>query len=87
MTIDEYYTAPSDKVFNEIKEAATQIWQTYDDEYGYASDKINSIKDLRNIKDNAWYMVAMFDHLNQAKLLSMVSPETKSLILDAMSPV
>lgn len=87
MTPEQYYIAPPDKVFEEIKHAAIDIWKSYDDTYGYATDKINRIKDLQNIKDNAWFIVALFDHQNQMKLISKVSKETGAMILDAMSPV
>jgi hypothetical protein len=78
-----YYTAPPQKVFDEIKENALKIWQTYDNTYGYVDEKINRIKDLKNVSDNAWYIVAMFDTSNQAKLISMVSKETGDMIIDA----
>lgn len=84
MTHYQYYTAPPQAVFDEIKAAAIEIWKTYDDTYGYATDKINAIKDIQNVKDNAWYMVAMFDHINRAKLLSKVGLGTRMLIVDAM---
>jgi len=69
----KYDDTPDQKVFNEIKEAAIDIWKTYDD--------INRIKDIDNFKDNAWYIVAMFDIHNQAKLMEAVSEETKQQIL------
>lgn len=80
MTVEEYYTAPEQDVFEEIKREAIGIWKEYDDTYGYASGKINSIKDIHNVKDNAWYMVGMFDSENQAKLLARVSEKTRELI-------
>lgn len=85
MSQELYYVAPSDTIFDDIKQAATRIWQTYDDTYGYQSEKINSIKDLTNVADNYMYMVAMFDDPNQQKLLAAVSPETADRILEAMS--
>ena len=69
----KYDDTPDQKVFNEIKEAAIDIWKTYDD--------INRIKDIDNLKDNAWYIVAMFDIHNQANLMEAVSEETKQQIL------
>jgi len=69
----KYNDTPDQKVFNEIKEVAIDIWKTYDD--------INRIKDIDNFKDNAWYIVAMFDLHNQAKLMEAVSEETKQQIL------
>ncbi len=76
----DYYQAPSQEIFDEIKEAATEIWNSYDDTYGYATEKINQIKDLKNIRDNAWTIVAMFDGSNQGKLLDLVSPEAADII-------
>lgn len=86
MNVKEYYTAPKQEIFDDIKENAIKIWKTYDDTFGYATEKIDRIKDLQNIQDNAWYMVAMFDHINRGKLLSMVKPETATQILRAISP-
>lgn len=85
MSLDNYYTAPSQRIFDDIKENAIKIWSMYDDTYRYASDKINQIKDLENVGDNAWMMVQMFDNSNKAKLLEMVEPETIDAIIDAMS--
>lgn len=29
-----YYTPPTEKQFNELKEKAIEVWNTYDNEYG-----------------------------------------------------
>ena len=79
----DYYTAPSDEIFNDIKENAIKIWDTYDNTYGYRDEKVDRIKDLKNVSDNAWMMVAMFDYHNQAKLIAMVKPETAKMIKEA----
>lgn len=78
----DYYDTPPDEIFEDIHENAVKIWQTYDDTHGYASEKIARI-DIKNMSDNAWYIVAMFDQSNQAKLLSMVKPETADMIRKA----
>ncbi len=78
-----YYNAPPQEIFDDIKENAVKIWNTYSDEFGYRSEKINRIKNIKNIQDNAWYIVAMFDSNNQAKLLSMVQPKTGEMIIKA----
>ena len=80
----DYYKAPSDEIFEDIKKNAIKIWKTYDDEFGYQTEKLNRIKNLKNIEDNAWYIVAMFDGRNKSKLLSMVKPETGKRMLRAM---
>lgn len=85
MSMDLYYTAPAQDVFDEIKEKATEIWSGYDDTYGYATEKIDRIKDIQNVSDNWMYMVAMFDINNQAKLFNLLRPETATLIKEAMS--
>lgn len=77
-----YYTPPSQECFDEVKASSTKIWQTYDNTYGYADDKIDRIKDLKNVGDNFMYMVAMLDTENQTKLAALLSPETKKAIAD-----
>lgn len=79
MTPQEYYVAPSQEVFDDIKANAEKIWRTYDDAFGYVTEKLERIN-VENVGDNAWYIVAMFDGENQAKLLNMVKPETAELI-------
>lgn len=74
-----YYEAPPQEVFDDIKLNAQAIWRTYDDTHGYATEKLERI-DINNIKDNAWYIVAMFDGHNQERLLKMVKPETADMI-------
>lgn len=80
MTVNDYYTPPSDEMFDDIKRNAIKVWQTYDNEYGYVDEKVDRIKDLANVSDNYGYIVAMFDSNNQAKLLLMVKPETAEFI-------
>jgi len=71
-------------VFNDIKTNAIKVWKTYDNTYGYVDEKVGRIKDLKNISDNAWTMVAMFDSSNQRKLLALVKPKTAKLIIRAI---
>ena len=80
----DYYEAPTDAIFNEVKAKAISIWKTYDDTYGYASEKINAIKDLANIQDNVMYIVAMFDGINQANLAELLSEDSRTAIRERM---
>lgn len=75
-----YYEPPTEEVFNEVKQKCIELWQTYDDAYGYASEKVNGIKDLKNIQDNVMSMIARFDHINMAKLAEKLSPEARKAI-------
>ena len=77
-----YYTAPPQEQFDEVKEKAIEIWNTYDNQFGYVDEKVNAIKDIQNVEDNFMYMVAMFDSQNQTKLAYMVSSETRKAIAD-----
>ena len=78
-----YYTPPPEISFAEVKSAAMELWKQVDsdnDRYGYATSKIDRIKDIKNVKDNFMYIVAMFDIHNQAKLASKLSAETRQEI-------
>lgn len=75
-----YYLAPDENIFQELKEGAINIWKTYSDEFGYSSEKINSIKDVKNVSDNFMFLVAMFDGQNQRLLSSILSEECKKEI-------
>jgi len=79
-----YYTAPTDEIFNNLKQEAIKLWQTYDNEFGYADEKVGMIKDIKNVKDNFMYMFAMFDWKNQEKIINEVSAETKKAIEDRL---
>ena len=79
-----YYTAPTDKQFNELKEKAIEIWSVMGDEPSYSQEKIGRIKDIRNVQDNFMYMVAMFDQNNQAKLANKLSEETRKAVRERM---
>lgn len=81
----DYYKTPKQSIFDDIKENSIKIWQTYNNTYGYVDKKLNIIKDIKNFKDNAWYIVAMFDSNNQAKLLNMVKPETRKILLTLLN--
>ena len=75
-----YYTPPTDSQFNELKEKAIEIWQIYDNTHGYVDEKVNQIKDIKNIGDNFMYMVAMFDVHNQKKLADKLKKGTKEAV-------
>lgn len=77
------YDAPSDRVFNDLKRNAIKIWKTYDNTYGYVDEKLAIVKKVTNYRDNYLVLINMFDPINQNKLMTMVKPETASLIVYA----
>ena len=74
---DGYYTAPTDEVFNDVKAGCMSLWRTCDDSHGYATEKVNRIKDITNISDNCLSMVAMFDVYNIQRLLPIITSESR----------
>ena len=78
MDSKEYYIAPSNEIFNEIKRASIELWNTYDNEFGYVDEKVDRIEHIKNIADNTCYMVAMFDSMNQHKLLKLTKEPAKT---------
>lgn len=84
---DLYYTPPEDALFNEVRDEAIELWKEVDtdnDKYGYASSKIDRIKDMPNIQDNFMVIVAMFDAPNQRKLSERLSTAACSAIRERM---
>ena len=67
------YEAPTEEVFQEMKEAARKVWKTYDNEYGYVDEKLERVDNLTNIQDNAMVLYRMFDHINQSKMVAELS--------------
>ena len=79
-----YYTTPPEDVFNEVKKAAIEQWKTFDDTFGYATNKINRIKDLPNVEDNFMFIVSMFDPIQQRKLRNKLSAKARREVLDRL---
>ena len=71
---------PSQEIFDDMKETAIQIWLSYDDTYGYASEKIERVNNLDNIQDNAMVFYRMFDTQNQTIFFFKSSPEVRDYI-------
>jgi hypothetical protein len=57
---------PNQEIFDEMKSIATDIWNTYDNTYGYVTEKLDRINSFGNIQDNAMVFYRMFDHINKA---------------------
>ena len=71
---------PNISIFDEMKAAATSVWQTYDNTYGYVTEKLDYINSIRNIQDNAMVFYRMFDYQNQAKMIKLLSDEAINYI-------
>ena len=75
-----YYETQPQHIFNELKRLAIEIWSEYDNEFWYVDEKVNRIKDIKNIKDNIRFMYRMFDYENQQKLYNKWSAPLKALL-------
>jgi len=71
---------PSIEIFNEMRVAATQIWNTYDNQFGYVTEKLDYINSIKNIEDNAMVFYRMFDWENQTTFKTLVSESTLNYI-------
>lgn len=69
MQAEFYYTAPTDAIFDEVKEQAMILWREVDHD-----------KDLKNVEDNVMYIVAMFSSNNHVLLADKLSEETREAI-------
>lgn len=82
---EEYYIAPSQEIFDDIKQATIEVWKSKDDTYGYATEKVNRIKDIKNVTDNYAYMIAMFDSKNKGLLFAELKREdSRELVASLM---
>ncbi len=71
---------PSQEVFDEMKAIATDIWNTYSNQFGYVDEKLKRINSFSNIQDNAMVFYRMFDWDNQSIFRSKASQEVLEYI-------
>lgn len=74
------HETPSEEVFIEMKSAAIHIWNTYDNTFGYATEKLDRVNSITNIQDNAMVFYRMFDMVNQGKMERLLSNESLNYI-------
>jgi hypothetical protein len=71
---------PSKEIFDEMKSIATDIWNTYDNKFGYVTEKLERINNFDNIQDNAMVFYRMFDTQNQTTFFFQSSSEVRDYI-------
>lgn len=69
------HKTPSEQIFNEIKEAATKVWNTKDNTYGYVTEKLERVNSITNYEDNVMICYRMFDASNQSLMRAELSDE------------
>jgi len=70
----------SDEIYNEIRYTSIRLWGTHDDTHGYATKKIDSIKDLPNSASNVVLIIRKFDHWYQKAIAGRISTEAKRTV-------
>jgi hypothetical protein len=82
-----YYSAPSDEIFNEVKQASMELWvERYPEATSpyYAKEKVAGIERLQNVQDNVMSIVARFDSENMRLLANKLSPEARAALRERM---
>ena len=75
-----YYTAPSDEVFEDLKQKSIEVWKSKNAHPSYENEKVGYIEKIHNIGDNFMTIFAMFDHNNQRKVGEIISQATKNAL-------
>lgn len=81
--MSNYYTPPSQKTFDEIKQAALLIWSNpnYGFHESYIAEKLLSIQ-IENIKDNYAHIIGQFDADKQRALIALLSEDARRELLE-----
>ena len=59
-----------------LKRVAHQVWEKYDDTFGYRSDKQERNESVStDISDNVWFFWGQFDGENQGELVRRIQEE------------
>lgn len=74
------YRTPSNKIFQEIKDACIKVWKTYDNTYGYVDEKIRAVNYIKNEEANVMFMLKMFHPILKAEIISHLSVPAKKYI-------
>lgn len=77
-SVELFYKPPKDEVFNELKNVCISFWGNLDDTFGYATEKINFLKNLSNEGCNFSMMVKMIHPISRAIIASNLSLETRN---------
>jgi len=83
---NNYYKAPEERIFQEVKGQCIDLWNVISDDEGYVEEKVSRIRDVKNVEDNMMFFIAMFDLGNQWKLKKKLSEDAKAVILERLAP-
>jgi hypothetical protein len=72
-----YYKPPGQKYFDDLKSACIRYFKTFDNDFGYADEKIKTLESLENVGGNFMSMVKMIHPLAWEVLAELVTLETR----------
>lgn len=75
---------PTNEVFEDIKQAAIAVWQTYDNSYGYVDEKLERIEQINNYGDSWITFLGMFDLPNQERCVNNIKRKDTGEFLNEM---
>jgi hypothetical protein len=80
MKTEFFYKSPKDSYFEELRSVCIRYWSTFDDQFGYATEKINQVKSFENNEGNFMTMVKMIHPLAWEVIAELLSLETRNQI-------
>lgn len=86
----EYYTAPDEDIFHDIKLCCLAVWAKYyydRTSRPYMMEKMDRVLRMKNISDNYMSMIAMFDVGNQYELFTWLDAASAEKIKAALVDV
>ena len=74
------YRTPSKKIFREIRKACIQTWHTYDNTFGYVTEKLERVYSINNEEANVMFMLNMFHPSLKTHIIHTLSDKAKKYI-------
>jgi len=65
----KYNPILTDKVWNEVKDMVTEIWNTFDNEFGYVDGKMDVVNSLPKKWTSVIRMIKMFHYVIQREII------------------
>ncbi len=69
------HKTPSEEIFKEMIDIASIIWNKYNNDFGYVTEKLNIINNIQNYEDNVMITYRMFDIVNQSEFRARASKD------------
>ena len=70
----------TDEIFGEVKNMATRIWETFDNQFGYVDEKMDIVNELPKEWTSVIQMIRMFHMVIQRKIYETLSQDANESI-------